>query len=95
MLAKIKYSVEIFKEDEQYVAVCPELDVSSFGDTQKEAENSLKEAVMLFVEECQRMGTLVEVLEEAGFKASEEDPTEWVPRKPLVVERDEVPVLER
>jgi len=68
MMAKIKYSVEVFKEDEQYVAVCPELDVSSFGDTQKEAENSLREAVMLFVEECQRMGTLVEVLEEAGFQ---------------------------
>jgi len=95
MPAKIKYSVEVFKEDNQYIAICPELGVSSFGDSQKEAETSLKEAVTLFIEECQRMGTLEEVLEEAGYHASDKDRTEWVPREPLMVEKDEVAVAGR
>ncbi len=40
--------VEIFKEDGQYVAVSPELNVSSFGNTPEEAKASLSEAVSLY-----------------------------------------------
>ncbi len=58
--------VEIFEENGKYVAVSPELNVSSFGDTPEEAKTSLSEAVPLFLEECGRMETLDEVLEEAG-----------------------------
>jgi predicted RNase H-like HicB family nuclease len=50
------------------VAVCPELNVLSFGDTTDEALASLQEAVTLFPEECQRMGTLESVLEQAGYQ---------------------------
>ncbi len=90
MLSKIKYSAEIFKEDDQYVAICHELGVSSFGDDPRSAEEELKEAVALFIEECQRMGTLEEVLEEAGYHRSEEDPSKWVPREPVAVEKIEM-----
>ncbi|TSC87858.1 MAG: hypothetical protein G01um10147_361 [Microgenomates group bacterium Gr01-1014_7] len=65
---QLNFRIEIFKEDGQYVAVAPELNVSSFGSTKKEAKVSLKEAVELFLEECKRMGTLEDVLTEAGFK---------------------------
>ena len=64
---KLDFRIEIFKEDKLYVAVAPELNVSSFGNTKKEAKASLKEAVELFLEECRRMGTLDDVLIEAGF----------------------------
>ncbi len=56
--------IEIFKEDDLYVALSPELNVSSFGDTVSEAKESIKEAVEAFLEECSEMGTLDEVLEE-------------------------------
>lgn len=59
--------VEIFKEDDLHVALSPELNVSSFGDTIDEAKESIKEAIEAFVEECHEMGTLTEVLEEAAF----------------------------
>ena len=59
--------VEIFKEDDLYVALAPELNVSSFGETVDEANESIKEALEAFLEECLEMGTLEEVLEEAGF----------------------------
>ena len=63
----ISVRIEIFKEGDVYVALSPELNVSSFGDTIEDAKKSIKEAIEAFVEECGRMGTLDEVLEESGF----------------------------
>ena len=64
---KIFVPIEIFKEDDAYVAVSPELNVSSFGETLVDAKNSIKEALEAFFEECEIMGTLEDVLEESGF----------------------------
>lgn len=47
----MKYSAIIRKGEEQYVALCPELDVVSQGYTIDEALNNLKEAVELFLED--------------------------------------------
>ena len=66
-MRNIIFNSRTFKEGEVYVSLCPELNVSSFGDTIDEAKASLKEAVEAFIEECDIMGTLEEVLEEAGF----------------------------
>ena len=66
-MAKIVYRTEIFAEDGCYVGICPELNVSSFGDTPDDAKGSLEEAMDAFFEECRRMGTLNEVLVESGF----------------------------
>ncbi len=67
--------------------MCPELNVSSFGDTIDEAKASLKEAIETFVEECEIMGTLEEVLEEAGFDKRLEPSEVWMPREPVVEEK--------
>jgi predicted RNase H-like HicB family nuclease len=40
----------IQREDDGFVALCPELDVASQGDTRKEARANLVEAVTLFLE---------------------------------------------
>ncbi len=45
---QILIRTEIFKEGNQYISICPELNISSFGDTPKKARDSLKEAVSLF-----------------------------------------------
>ena len=75
--------VEIFKEDDLYVALSPELNVSSFGETIAEAKESIKEAIELFLEECREMGTLIEVLEESGFLKVEDT---WLSRIPVAEE---------
>lgn len=80
-IGKLVFRAETFKEGNVYISLSPELGVSSFGKTAKEAKNSLKEAVSLFLEECQRIGTLREVLQESGFKIKGE---EWQPPTPLV-----------
>lgn len=81
---KLNFRIEIFKEGRQFVAVAPELNVSSFGKTKAEAEESLKEAVKLFLEECKSMGTLKDVLSEAGFKPEKKS---WRSSNPLVIGR--------
>jgi len=84
---QIRIRAELFQEEDQYVAICPELNVSSFGQTREEALRSFQEAVSLFLEECQRMGTLRQVLEEAGFCHTTSPTHQWIPPKPIGTEQ--------
>ena len=63
----IQFTVQIFKEGRLYVAYTPELDVSSCAGTQAKAKKNLLEAVRLFLEEADKLGTLNQILEEAGL----------------------------
>lgn len=42
----------IEREDDGFVALCPELDIASQGDTVEEARQNLIEAIELFLEEA-------------------------------------------
>ena len=59
----------MFTGQESYVSFCPELDVSSFGATPEDAKRSLREAVEAFLEGCADLGTLDDILTEAGFES--------------------------
>jgi predicted RNase H-like HicB family nuclease len=85
----LNIKMEIFKEDDSYVALCPSLNVSSFGETMEEAKASLVEAVEAFVEECAEMGTLEEILEESGYVRTDQD---WLPRQAVSEERVALPI---
>lgn len=77
---KIEVTIDYFEEDGAIVALCPELQVSSFGGTLEEAELSFKEALELFLEGCESLGTINVVLEESGFHKVNDT---WLPRKPI------------
>jgi predicted RNase H-like HicB family nuclease len=64
---EIQFTTQIFKEGRAFVAHTRELDLSSCGGTQQRALQNLKEAVRLFLEEAEKMGTLQQILEEAGY----------------------------
>ncbi|MDE2659853.1 MAG: hypothetical protein OXI45_06540 [Acidobacteriota bacterium] len=66
-MAKITLRANFHQERNQWIGWCPDLDVTSQGATRDEAEKNLREAVELFLETCQEMGTLDEVLREAGL----------------------------
>ncbi len=70
MRRKILFTSEVWKEGNMYTSYCPELDVASCGYTPAEAERNLREAVELFLEEAAFMGTLEEILLEAGYDLS-------------------------
>lgn len=66
-MVQIPYTSQLFDEDGQFVVLCPELNVSSYDETPETALKALQEVVSLFLEECQTMGTLDVILEEAGY----------------------------
>ena len=45
-----QFTAVIEREDNMYVALCPELDIASQGETVEEARANLKEAIELFFE---------------------------------------------
>lgn len=64
---KIRLTEELWKEGNMYVSYCPELDVASCGESIEQAKNNLKEAILINLEETQKMGTFKRFMEEAGF----------------------------
>jgi predicted RNase H-like HicB family nuclease len=45
-----QFTAIIEREEDQYVALCPELDIASQGNTVEEARQNLQEALELFFE---------------------------------------------
>ncbi|MBI4823245.1 MAG: type II toxin-antitoxin system HicB family antitoxin [Nitrospirae bacterium] len=80
----IDYDVIVFKEDETYVAYCPELDISSCGNGVEHAKEMLRTAVRLSLEEAEKMGTLEDILEEARYKREESG--RWTPPRLVATE---------
>ncbi len=50
-MEKLNFTAVVWKEGEQYVSLCPQLDVSSFGDTVREAIEHLKDAIQLYLKD--------------------------------------------
>ena len=64
----IGFDMVVLREGKTFVAYSPELDLSSCGASIEQARSNLKTAVRLFLEEAQKMGTLKDILAEAGFQ---------------------------
>ncbi len=80
----IEYDIIVFKEENTYVAYCPEVDISSCGRDVQHAKEMLKTAVRLFVEEAEKMGTFKDILDESRYK---KDPVgRWIPPKLVATE---------
>ncbi len=83
-MVSLDFDMIVLEEDETYVAYCPELDVSSCGNSINHAKEMLKTAVRLFVEEAEEMGTLEDILEESRYKRDESG--RWLPPKLVATE---------
>ncbi len=62
------FDVHIFKEGDAFVAYVPALDLSSCGASDDEARRNIRDAVRGFLTASAEMGTLEEVLREAGYE---------------------------
>jgi len=83
-MVPIEFVMIVFKENETYIAYCPELDISSCGNTVEHAKEMLKTAVRLFIEEAEKIGTLEDILEEANYKKDASG--KWLPPKLVATE---------
>jgi len=68
---KIDYTVQVWREGEQFIARAMPLGVASSGDSPESARIAVGEAVRVFVATAGAHGTLEEVLEEAGYRRYE------------------------
>jgi predicted RNase H-like HicB family nuclease len=80
----IEYTVQIWKEGDQFVAHAMPLDIMSSGKTPEEARKALDEAVHLFLITAMDIGTLEEVLQDSGYEFKEEM---WVSPSWIAVEK--------
>ncbi len=80
----IDFDVIVFKEDNTYVAYCPEFDISSCGNNVEHAKEMLKTAVRLFIEEAEKLGTLEDILEEAKYIKDKSG--RWLPPRLVATE---------
>ena len=64
---KIDYTVQIWREGNQYVAHAMPLDVASAGDTPEAARLAVDEAVLAFLGAAREHGTLEAILEDVGY----------------------------
>ena len=89
---KTSLPVIFMREDKQFVAYTPALDLSTSGHTFELARRRFEEAVDIFIGECISLGTLTQVLEDLGWKKIKK---EWKP--PVVIAQDSyafnIPVL--
>ena len=47
----MRFSSIVWKEEDTYIALCPELDIANQGETIEEALKNLKEAIELYLED--------------------------------------------
>ena len=65
---QVDYTVQVWKEDGQFVAHAMPLDVASADESPEAAREAVDEAVKLFLRTAVEHGTLEEVLEDAGYR---------------------------
>lgn len=80
----LEYTVQIWKEGDQFIAHAMPLDVMSSGATVEAAREALEEAVDLFLDTAAEVGTLEEVLQDCGFDLQQ---GRWVSPAWIAVER--------
>ncbi|MGO4880185.1 MAG: type II toxin-antitoxin system HicB family antitoxin [Bryobacteraceae bacterium] len=67
-MQRFSFDTHIFKEGDTFVAYVPALDVSSCGATDEDARRNILDAVKGFLVSSADLGTLDEILKEAGYE---------------------------
>lgn len=75
---QLQFTSQVWQEGKTYIGFAPQLQVASCGKTKEDAQRNLIEAVGGFVETAREMGTLTEILEEAGFTFEKREEKKWV-----------------
>ena len=67
VVQNLAFTVQVFREGKNYVSFNPELKVASCGRNIEEAKENLREAISGFLKSARKIGTIDNILEEAGF----------------------------
>jgi len=75
----IDIEVLIVKEDDYYVAYCPALELSGYGDTIEKAQESFEKEVKIFINETHERGTLEKYLLKNGWTLRQIPEIKYIP----------------
>jgi hypothetical protein len=78
---KINLAVFLVKEGDFMVAYCPALELSSYGETEKEAKIAFGDSLKIFLEDTEEKGTLVKCLLDLGWQIKNVPTPKYVPPK--------------
>jgi hypothetical protein len=65
---KVIVQVALFQEEGIWVAYCPALELSSYGDDPGDAREAFEEAMKIFLDETERKGTMERYLLKLGWQ---------------------------
>lgn len=80
----LQLSVLVFQQGDYYVSYCPSLELSSYGDSIEEAKTGFDDVMKIYLEECQKKGTLHADLLAHGWQLNIDNDKEAAP--PQMVE---------
>jgi predicted RNase H-like HicB family nuclease len=66
----VMLSILVFQEEHLFVAYCPSLDMSAYGESIEEAKNNFDEITRLYIDQCSQNGTLKQDLLQHGWVMS-------------------------
>ncbi len=72
-IKSLNLPVSFLKEEDQFVAYTPALDLSTSGNTLEEAKKNFAEAVEIFFDELISMNTMEDVLTDLGWQKRDQD----------------------
>lgn len=75
----VQVDVVVFEENGAFVAYCPALELSSYGDTQDEAKTAFDGAMNIFIKETHERGTLEKYLLKLGWQLQQKPVTLYQP----------------
>ena len=84
------YQIQESRWGVAYQAFCPELIITGFGDSAEAARDALRVQVSAYLEDCDGLGVLEEVLIEAGFYDNGEN---WVSNEVTPVRDPNIVIL--
>lgn len=83
--------VSVKREDGCIIVYCPELELSSYGETIEDAMKNFTEVLEIFFEDIIKRGTIEDVLRECGWhKVSSKPIPHWVP--PAFIAEKKIPL---
>lgn len=73
--------IQIFPEDKFWIAYCPILEISGYGDSEEQAKESFEVSLKIFIDETVKKGTLEKILLDLGWSLSKFPKASYKPPK--------------
>ncbi len=78
---EVQVDVILVKDGDFFIALCPSLNVSSYGHTEKEAKTGFDEALQIFITETDKKGNLEKELLRFGWILQQHPKVSYKPPK--------------